>query len=322
MDIDCDVVVYSGGSLKPIVLYHYPCQDGFTAAWAVWKFNPEWEFYPAKHGDPPPDVTGRDVYMVDFSYKRPVILEMASKAKSIVIIDHHKTAEADLNPEELPSNVFVHFDKEHSGAYLTWQFFHPEQPVPELVLTVEDRDLWRFARKHTKELSEYFFACDYDFHVWDSLYMIMKENGEGVRRNYNTDSYKYMYEGGQCIMDRKYKDTKELCQNKFYGDIGGFIVPIVNLPYTFSSDAGHLLSQYEPFAATYFFDGKDFVFSLRSAENGVDVSQIAKGYGGGGHAHAAGFKVSPSQTYRGRDGLLGFSTFTMKTPEEENAVQL
>lgn len=48
----------------------------------------------------------------------------------------------------------------------------------------------------------------------------------------------------------------------------------------------------EPFAACYMDDPSGRTFSLRSAEDGVDVSEIAKRYGGGGHKHAAGFKVA------------------------------
>jgi uncharacterized protein len=47
----------------------------------------------------------------------------------------------------------------------------------------------------------------------------------------------------------------------------------------------------EPFAACYWDVPNGQVFSLRSCENGVDVSEIAKQFGGGGHKHAAGFTV-------------------------------
>ena len=66
--------------MNPIVIYHSNCADGFTAAWVIWYKHPDWEFYPGKYQEEPPDVTGREVYFVDFSYKRPVILEMAKKA--------------------------------------------------------------------------------------------------------------------------------------------------------------------------------------------------------------------------------------------------
>lgn len=44
-------------------------------------------------------------------------------------------------------------------------------------------------------------------------------------------------------------------------------------------------------AACYWDTPEGRVFSLRSTDTGPDVSEIAKAYGGGGHAHAAGFRV-------------------------------
>jgi nanoRNase/pAp phosphatase (c-di-AMP/oligoRNAs hydrolase) len=60
-----------------------------------------------------------------------------------------------------------------------------------------------------------------------------------------------------------------------------------------ASEAGDEMCKGKPFAATYYVD-KDgmYNFSLRSSEDGIDVSEIAKVYGGGGHKHAAGFKVT------------------------------
>lgn len=75
--------------------------------------------------------------------------------------------------------------------------------------------------------------------------------------------------------------------------IGGFDVPVANLPYTLSSDAGHEMAKGQPFAACYWDTPDGRVFSLRSAPDGQDVSAIAKQYGGGGHRAAAGFKVPP-----------------------------
>lgn len=263
--------------LVPLVIYHYPCLDGFTAAWACWKAHPDWEFYPAKHGDPPPDVTGRVVFFLDFSYKRPVILEMAKQAVFITILDHHKTAEADL--VDLPLNVVVTFDMEKSGARLAWEHFHAPKSVPSMVKYVEDRDLWRFQYPQTKAVNAWMFSLTYDFGTWnqaeDSIY-------------FRTSSVAM---AGQAILDKQDKDVLELSNNKFYGNIGGYRVPIVNVPYTLASDMGHLLCKEEPFAATCFYDGTGFSYSLRSSEDGVDVSEIAKQYGGGGHKHAAGFKI-------------------------------
>lgn len=274
--------------MKPLVIYHGNCQDGFTAAWAIWLKHPEWEYYPAKHGDNPPDVTNREVYMVDFSYKKPVLIEMAKQAKAITILDHHKTAKEDLEnitvDEEIQNSgciVKVIFDTEKSGARLAWDFFHSNHFVPDMIKHVEDRDLWNFRYPETQPICAYIFSQPYDFQTWDDIY-------------YNLTvpiPYESIKEKGQAILDKQAKDTEELLQNKFRIKINGFKVWTVNLPYTFSSDAGHILGENEAFASTFYFDGKDYVFSLRSRDGGEDVSAIAKKFGGGGHFHAAGFKI-------------------------------
>lgn len=83
---------------KPLCIYHGNCFDGFTAAWAVWKrFGNNVDFFEGHYGVEPPDVTGRDVIIVDFSYKRPVLMEMAKVARTIFVLDHHKTAAEDLD---------------------------------------------------------------------------------------------------------------------------------------------------------------------------------------------------------------------------------
>ena len=73
-------------------IYHANCPDGFAAAWVVKKALENVVFFPAGYQTTPPDVTGKDVVIADFSYKRPVLLEMAAQANSILILDHHKTA--------------------------------------------------------------------------------------------------------------------------------------------------------------------------------------------------------------------------------------
>ncbi|MCK5503077.1 MAG: phosphohydrolase, partial [Tritonibacter mobilis] len=82
---------------ETICIYHANCCDGFAAAWAVRRaLGPYVKFVPAQYKSDPPTVTGADVVIVDFSYKRPVLEQMALSARSILILDHHKTAQSDL----------------------------------------------------------------------------------------------------------------------------------------------------------------------------------------------------------------------------------
>jgi oligoribonuclease NrnB/cAMP/cGMP phosphodiesterase (DHH superfamily) len=288
-------------AMNILCIYHGNCADGFGAAWVVRKFfasNPhdKVDFHPGVYQEPPPDVTGRDVLMVDFSYKRPVIEQMAKSARSVIILDHHKTAEADLSgfntatPPDIwaaisgpwvpAPGVHVLFDMNRSGAGLTWDYLFPNQPRPWLIEHIEDRDLWRFKYPTTRAIQAAVFSYPYDFEVWDGLAARCQHEAELLALE------------GIAIERKHFKDIDEalkVMQRRAH--IADYYVPVASLPYFFSSDAGHKMAQGEAFAACYWDTPTGRVFSLRSADDGIDVSEIAKKYGGGGHARAAGFTV-------------------------------
>ena len=102
-----------------------------------------------------------------------------------------------------------------------------------------------------------------------------------------------VYDG--LIIERKhFKDIKELVKiTKRYVTINEIRVPVASLPYTMSSDAGHMMAEGEPFAMCYWDTATHRIFSLRSTKDvGMDVSVVASSYGGGGHKHASGFSVT------------------------------
>ena len=269
---------------KKLCIYHGNCADGFTAAWIVRKALGEGvKFHAGVYQDAPPDVEGLDVYIVDFSYKKSVLLDMADHAHKITILDHHKTAAEDLHElidiplENSRCPLDITFDMNRSGAGITWDYFFPSTPRPVMVNHVEDRDLWRFALRKTREIQASIFAYPYDFKAWDYL---MSADPEQLAME------------GEAIERKHFKDIRELVTVVTRRmNIAGYNVPVANLPYTLTSDAGHLLAKGEPFAGCYWDTPQGRVFSLRSQDDGLDVGEIAKQYGGGGHKHASGFRV-------------------------------
>ena len=124
------------------------------------------------------------------------------------------------------------------------------------------------------------FSLEYTFENWDKLFLS------------NLDD---LIVQGQAILTKQDKDLKELLSmttRKMV--IGGHEVPTANMPYTFASEAGNILSKNQPFAATYYDSKEGRHFSLRSDKNNpdaLDVSLICVKMGGGGHQNAGGFKV-------------------------------
>lgn len=284
----------------PLCIYHGHCNDGFTAAWVVRRAIPGCELYAGIHQDPPPEASGRDVILVDFSYRRPVLEALARAAASLLIIDHHKTAIEELGDlrsvrsladhmaQTLEDKVrgiepswHAYFDLKRSGAGLTWDFFFPGEQRPAFIERIEDRDLWRFVYPDTRAVTAAVDSYPRDLKTWDSL---LKADLASLRAE------------GEAIERRHQRDITELLgmvTRRMW--IGGYNVPIANLPSTFSSDAGHRLAEGEPFGGCYWDTPQGRVFSLRSTDAGVDVSEIAKQYGGGGHRNASGFRVSYEQ---------------------------
>lgn len=272
-----------------LCIYHSNCADGFTAAWVVRRAYGEdhVEFYPGVYSTPPPDVAGRHVIMVDFSYKRPVMEYIVREAESVVVLDHHESAQRDLqglvslqrlaDPEGIDCRIV--FDMERCGAMIAWEYFFPQQSPPQLLRHIEDRDLWRFSLPGTREIQATVFSYEYTFENWDRLMR---------------SSVRHLAEEGAAIERKHHKDVRELSKVVTrLMMIGGCAVPVANVPYTLTSDMGHLLAEPKqyPFAACYWDTPEGRVFSLRSREEGANVAEIAEQYGGGGHAHAAGFTV-------------------------------
>ena len=285
-------------STRPLVIYHGNCADGFSAAWCFWrKYGANADYLAGVYQRPPPDVAGRDVYLVDFSYKRSVVESMLRSARTVTLIDHHKTALDDLQPlkeqmvvtnggcishsaEPNADNFGWFCDLDHSGSMLAWKFLFPDEAPPLLLSHIEDRDLWRFRLPGTREIQAAVFSHEYTFEAWDTL---MRANQFDLVK---------MSAAGTAIERKHHKDVRELvqvCKRRMV--IGGTEVWVASLPYTLTSDAGHLMAAGEPFAACYWDTAEGRVFSLRSQDDGVDVSAVAALYGGGGHVHAAGFKV-------------------------------
>lgn len=265
-----------------LCIYHANCADGFGAAWAVWmRYRSDGvEFHAGAHGTQPPDCTGHDVLLVDFSYKLPEMEQVIAQAKTVTILDHHKTAQADIQPLLEAGRVEGEFDMDRSGAAMAWDWCFPGEPRPSLIEHIQDRDLWRFNLTGTREIGSVLFTYDQDFEVWSGLAKALEEE----------TSWKALYTTGLTLQRKHLKDVQQLVEaTRRSMVIGGETVPVANLPYMFASDAGNIMAEGQSFAACYFDTASGRKFSLRSRDGGRDVSEIAVAYGGGGHARAAGF---------------------------------
>lgn len=266
-----------------IVIYHANCQDGFAAAYVAWlKFGDEAEYIPSHYGGEPPDVAGKDVYILDFSYPRETLIRMSEKTNFLLVLDHHKTAQADLSG--LP---FAVFDMEKSGCGLAFDYFYPTRVAPYFIERIQDRDLWKFEYLDTKDFCAGLRTLPMQFEIWHSQ----------VGWGYEGAGNSALRELGR-VLTLQFDDEVADLVNKAHPIFitGGVTRNVktglaVNAPAKYASELGNKLAEKSGVCGlVYSFDGSrnEWQYSFRSIDSGIDVSAVAKRHGGGGHRNAAG----------------------------------
>lgn len=267
-----------------VIIYHADCRDGFGAAYAAWKkFGDTASYLPWRdHTVAPEGLTNKDIYIVDFSFVRSTIEVLIAENKSVVVIDHHQTAEADV--VAYPQNVF---DNNHSGCVLAWQYFHPGTEVPELLYYIEDHDLWRFALTENREYNVALGQYEVSFEVWDALIEELKNENQKIN----------FIAKGALIAKFEDKLIATIMKTRERVLFEGNEVWAINAERIYRSILGNKLAELNEaegniaIGIVYYHSHGRVNISLRSRGD-VDVAALAEKYGGGGHKRAAGIEVA------------------------------
>lgn len=294
-----------GADKKPLVIYHNNCMDGMAAGWAAWSYFKDrggCDLHAASYGTPPPDraMYRSTIFIVDFSYPRAVLKEMTRFNDVIIVLDHHKSAMGDLKGLPVPpdldhygrmrqgneevASLYAEFDMNRSGAGMAWDYFYPDQRRPILIDRIEDRDLWRFQSPDTRDIHAALASYPlHDFQWFDNMVHEIESDTDG-------GAYSRLIVEGEAIDRRHMQVVHDIIKStQRWMKIGFSTVPVCNAPYAYASDIGNVMAKGAPFAATYVDSETGRHFSLRSTNEGEDVSMVAASYGGGGHRNAAGF---------------------------------
>jgi len=261
-------------SLVDCVIYHAHCTDGFGAAYSAWKLlGNRAEYHACVHGQKPPDVRGKNVVILDFSFDNKTTKKLIEEAENLLVIDHHKSAMVELHDI---SNT--HFDMTKSGAMLSWEWFHPGKEAPKFVQYIMDRDLWKWELPYSKEFSAAFDMVPFQFEEFekfedDSVF------DDAIKR-------------GSFILAYSKTVIKKVCDKAVPAKLMGHNIMVVNSSH-WMSEIGARLAPDCDFALIWYYDHAEQVcrVSLRSFHENVDVSEISKKFGGGGHKKAAGFTL-------------------------------
>lgn len=271
-----------------MIIYHHDDLDGRCAAAIMtqYAFNKGYSGVEYREVNYKDDIDvdsiedGGTVAIVDFSFLPEVMAKVRNRALHVFWCDHHVTAKEYGYDDMLGFRDFS--EKGLSGCECTWKFCFPISRIPESVKLIGDYDAWRL--ENTPACFEFYEGMKLNHNhpgsqLWKDLFGF-----EGR----DTDFFvqKIIEQGKTAI---KYRDA--YCGNmaKSYGYetvIGGQRAFAMNV-YRFGSQGfGEKFKEY-PVCIAYIYDGKKFTVSIYSEK--IDVSEIARANGGGGHKGAAGF---------------------------------
>jgi hypothetical protein len=210
-------------------------------------------------------------------------------AFDLVWIDHHISAilnwqNVELNDldDTIPKLKGLR-DTEFAACELTWKYFFPDQPIPEIVRLLGRYDC--FGHKGTDE-EQYVLEFQYGSRMImnDPLSCYYQLIGKGL-------TIQAIHTKGEAIYHYLCTEAQQIYSKRFDVIFDTYKFAMVNQerfnPINFGID--YHKDGYAGFACCWYQKGK-WMYSLYNDDGKIDCSDICKSRGGGGHKGAAGFQ--------------------------------
>ena len=278
--------------------FHHNDPDGRLAAFCVLHYyNQNTECFEINYNIPFPfDKIQKDeeVWIVDFSIKPDEMKKLLEITSNVVWCDHHKTSIAAY--KDFGADIKGLRQDGLAGCVLTYMFIHglkgdTAKEVPFFIQLVGDWDAWTWNKpegfgEKSKRFYHGLFAHDTNPHA--KVWKLLAANEDEKLGTGN------VIEGISSQGDVVLNYRKEYYRNylKSWGrecTLKGYKCIAMNSAQTGSESFESVFDKGYDIFISYVHDGKKFVVSLYSTT--VDVSEIAKSFGGGGHVGASGMEV-------------------------------
>lgn len=323
-----------------VVFFHKNCQDGLFAAYTFWKkygardilfievnYKPIQDMEPMEaleyvfnshiqqpskfnssvfnfyNNEVPKDrFHEMEVYVLDYCFPVKHIKLFAELFKSVLVLDHHKTAidqylnvydfkEDDNNPNwkviKPAANCTVVFSDNDSGARLSFKYFNPGQTVPDYIELVSDYDLWKFNLPASKKFHYGIKLLNPTSFIY--LEMLLNSYRQDIV-NVGEKFKKYEAEIVSKIADSNSIGVIVKIKGiEYKGCIINAYPDIRNELCDLQIKNGYDLAMCYNIKA----DG-NVVFSLRSRK-GLDTTLLSLMYHGGGHESASSFTIKTKE---------------------------
>lgn len=286
------------------IYYHSADLDGKASNQIIkeWAKRNKQEFMecPWNYGDKEPvasdfksGVETPTIVMADICFSMETMLTLkflhTTKQAQILWFDHHKSA--------IENSIKYEYDilpgKREIGkaaCRITYEELNPSQLVPEAIELLSAYDVWD--KENAYYDWDYILAYQYGARANESLVLNSLTEGEGGSTVY------YIHKIGESVL--RYQNERDAYVAKngaFEAKIDGYNAICINTWQTnstafesvYNPDNHHLMVPFR------FGSNGKVLLSFYTTHDSIDVSEIAKKFGGGGHKAAAGCEIDMQQ---------------------------
>lgn len=287
--------------MRTKVIYHSADLDGFCsgaiakmAIMELYGTNPEEiEMIGWDYGNEPPDIGDHNtmVVMTDISLPSEYMLNLNKRGQAFIWIDHHRTA-IELSEKQGYNNSCGSRAIGDSASLIAWMYFYGEKrPVPKIVYWVDRYDVWKQGPDWDTVMEAQYGMRHQTNNPKDE-----KDFEDWVVRFHNDYIMEDVFYDGRTIFAYETEQAKIKCSKAFDLEFEGLKFAAINNPIGGSTILNSYRREDHQGLMVFSYHGRKqrWVVSMYKNElnEGVDLSEIAKKFGGGGHASACGFEVN------------------------------
>ncbi|MFN3604815.1 MAG: DHHA1 domain-containing protein [Leptonema sp. (in: bacteria)] len=275
------------------VIFHKQCLDGTASASAVLKKYPEVRLFPISHSYTEIQeilkLKEETIFILDFMLSKKDIEILLKNKNQVIHIDHHTSCSKEVEHLKKYENFTSIFDLNHSASYLAWNYLH--NFIPKLIFYIEDRDLWKKQFKETDVLCYYLFSK-----VLDKPEQLL---------NYLETPIEEIYQKGIIVQEYIESNIQQILEKNepIWLHVGGMFrkhkIPAINSNIYISEIGNELAKRYSGIACIFSISDGTVHLSFRSIEGTIlNAKDMAEHFGGGGHKHASGARISIKKFFK------------------------
>jgi len=275
------------------IFYHSADLDGKCSGAIAHRKFPNAKLHPINYGDSFPwlEIGSNDtVYMLDFTLQPASEMVQLDSLCDLIVIDHHGSAISAFKELEYSPPGVMRTD--YAACQLTWTYLN-ESPIPQAVDLIGKWDIWDH---DIEEVTPFQYGMralpnDPEQPIWDNLLNpdtkfndttmmnTILRNGYVVMSYEQVNNFSKMsglvYEKAVMIKGNRYRAV------------------IANMPFGGSKCFdGYFDPEHHDLMITFFRHPQGiWSIGLYSEEGGINVADICKSMGGGGHPNAGGFQL-------------------------------